>query len=116
MVIGGRNTQWNLSVIPTEAKGNLYIPSLDKWGAPFQIKIMKPHLSLYKNFSIDILKKRALHQENIAFTQQSNPDTYSIFIEEVPYPGDRTITYTIVVKFRDRTLSKDVRIVYNRKP
>ena len=116
MVIGGRNTQWNLSVSPTEAKGNLYIPSLDKWGAPFQLKITKPDLLLYKNFTIDILKKRVLHQENIAFTPQSNPDTYSIFIEEVPYPGDRTITYTIVVKFRDRTLSKDVRIIYSRLP
>jgi hypothetical protein len=116
MVIGGRTTQWNLSVTPAEANGNLYIPRLDKWGAPFLIKIIKPDLLIYKNFTIDILKKRVLHQENIAFTPQTVPDTYSIFIEEVPYPGDRTITYTIVVKFRDRTLSKDVRINYSRVP
>lgn len=114
MCIGKREKKWALTLGWREHPGNLYIPDMDKWGAPFLIEIKRPSFLIYNEFSVDISKNGVIHQNNVTATPQSAPDTYTVFIEEVPYPGDGIITYTIKVKFRRKTLSEDVRIIYER--
>ena len=114
---GKGKTPWDLGVEAMNTEAQYYgtdIYGIAIWGAPFMLTLTPPNPHGFSGFTlvaVDVYKDGVIHHE-ITPLQQTDPQKYTIFIQESGCPVDTLITYSIVARVPGKTFSEDVTISY----
>lgn len=117
---GKGKTKWDLNVEAMHPQAVFFgydIYGDEMWGVAFMLTITTPNPNALNGFTldaVDVYKDGVLHHE-ITPLQQSDPQKYTIVIQEVGCPADTSISYTIVTR-RGKPMSEDVTISYLCQP
>ena len=118
---GKGKVNWDLTVEAMNTEAQYYGLDIDLneiWGAPFMLTLTLPNPHAFIGFTLysaEVYKDGVIHHE-ITPLQQSDPNKYTIFIQESGCPVETLISYTIVARVRGKPFSEDVTISYLCQP